>query len=281
MRLSSYRRLVLGLQSARMDVAVLRAAASLAKSLGLEMHAILVENQSLLRAANLPMTRELVLPTYDWRPANPDRLLGELNDEAQIVRSRIAHEMREFGIECGFEVRRGDPAIAVTEHCSVRDIIAVIDSVDAIERLSDMAKRMRHAALTSKSSVLLLPPLAAVRSEGPVVAVASDFRDQTLVVASHIAEVSGRALVVLMAKTTGGGVAPPDRATVQFLAEPSVSCVLRTLDGRRDCFLVMNRSVIDLTPPSTFDHIATDIGMPVLMTEASPTISRPTKGKVT
>ena len=271
MQPSSYRRLVLGLQSARMDFAVLRAATSLAKWLELEMHAVLVENQSLLRAANLPMTRELVLPTYDWRPANPERLMGELNDEAQTVRSRIAHEISKFGIECGFEVRRDDPATAVTEHCSVRDIIAIIDSVDAIERLSGMAKRMRHAALASKASVLLLPPLAAVRPEGPVVAVVSDLRDQALAVASRIAEASGRALVALMAKANGSKVTPPGRATVRSLTEPSVSSVLRTLDDRRDCFLVINRSAIDLTPPSTFDHLAIDLGMTVLMTAGKAT----------
>jgi hypothetical protein len=275
MRPPSYRRLVLGLQSGRIDTSAFRAAAFLASSLKLKMHAILVENQSLLRAARLPMARELVLPTYDWRPADPKRLTEELRNEAEHVHLRIDQEIRKFGIECGFEVRRGDPAGAVTAQCTVQDIITVIASVDPLEHLSGTARRMRQAALASEASVLLLPPYV-TQPEGPVVAVALNLEDEALTVASQIADTSGRALLVVMAASRDALAAPtasgervvlPPGATLLPLAERGVSAIVRALGGRRGSVLVASRA-IDLPGPA-LDLLSTELGMPVLMTEPS------------
>jgi len=273
MRSSAYRRLVLGLQSGRMDRSAFRVAAFMARSLKLKMLAVLVEDQSLVRAANLPIARELVLPTYDWRPTDPARLARELSDEAEQVRLHITQEIRDLGVECDFEVRRGDPAAAIIEQCNVHDVIAVIDSVDAIERLGGTAKRMRQAALASEASVLLLPPPHAPQPEGPVMVVALDFHDEVVATASQIADVSERELLVLMAgpgtaenEPSGAQVRLSRGAVTMPLIERSASGVVRTLGHRRGHCLVMNRSVIDLTA-SALDHLSNELGMPVLMTE--------------
>jgi nucleotide-binding universal stress UspA family protein len=257
-----------------MDKSAFRAAAALARSLKLKMHAVLVENQSLLRAASLPSARELVLPTYQWRPADPERLTRELRSEAEHVRLRIIEETRDFGIECGFEVRRGDPAAAVREQCDVQDIIAVIDSVDPIERLSGATGRMKQGALASEASVLHLPGHDA-QPDGPIVAVVSDLRDEALAVATKIADVSGRALVVLMTKPQGHGTPLPSGATLLPLAEPSMGGILRTIGSLSSCFLVVSRSAIDLSV-SGLDQLSTELGMPVLMTE--PAVPRRRQG---
>jgi hypothetical protein len=257
-----------------MDTSAFRAAATLAHLLKLKMHAVLVENQALLRAASLPIAREIVLPTYDRRPASAERLTRELRSEAEHVRLRIIEEMRAFGIECGFEVRRGDPAVAVTEQCDIQDIIAVIDSVDAIERLSDAARRMKQAALASEAAVLHLPAHATEHG-GPVVAVVSDLHDEALAVATQIANVSERALVVLMAKPRDGDADLPSGATLLPLGEPSVAGVLRAVGSRHGHVLVVNRSAVDLSV-SGLDRLSTELGMPVLITE--PARSEPGKG---
>lgn len=265
MRSHSYRRLVLGLQSSRMDKSAVRAAAALARSLKLKMHAVLVENQSLLRAASLPNAHELVLPTYDWRPTDPERLMTELRGEAEHVRQRIIEESRGFGVECSFEVKRGDPAAAVTEQCDVQDIIAVIDSVDAFERLSGATRHMKQAAYASEASVLHLPAQE-IHHEGPAVAVVSNLHDEAFAVATRIANASRRELVVLMTKPHERDGTLPRGVTLLPLAEPSIVGVLRAVGNRHGCFMAVNRSAIDLTV-SGLDRLSTELGMPVLMTE--------------
>jgi hypothetical protein len=259
-----YRRLLLNLQPGGLDRAAFRAAADLARLLNVEMLGIFVEDQSIVGAASLPFTRELRLPTHDWHPVSSERLTLELQAAAEQARLQLVQESAAVGIECRFEVRRGDPATTVVKLCSLHDIIAVTEPSDAIERLTGAADRLRQAALLSAATVLLLPPRPE-GSGGPVIAIVADAADPGLAVAARIALSSEGRLVVLAAADASRMMAAVRRVVGETGLSPERVEVL-SFGGR--C-LVMSRNLAGL-PASAPERLSAELGVPVLAIEPPP-----------
>ena len=275
----AYRRLLLSLQPGVIDRAAFRAAADLARLLNVEMLGVFVEDQSIVGAASLPFARELRLPTHDWHPVSSERLALELRAAAEQARLQLAQESAAVGIDCRFEVRRGDPATTVVELCSLHDIIAVTEPSDVIERLTGAADRLRQAALLSAATVLLLPSRPD-RAGGPVIAIVADAADPGLAVAARIAASSEGGLVVLAAADAPQMMAsmrrvasetglPPERVKVLPLGGRTVAAAIHALGGRRARCLVMSRNLVGF-PSSAPERLSAELVVPVLVIEPSP-----------
>jgi hypothetical protein len=274
-----YRRLLFNLQPGGIDRAAFRAAADLARLLNVEMLAIFVEDQSVVGAANLPFARELRLPTHDWHPVSSERLALELQVAAEQARLQLVQESAAVGIDCRFEVRRGDPATTVVRLCSLHDIIAVTEPSDAIDRLTGTADRLRQAALLSEATVLLLPPHSD-RFSGPVIAIIADATDPGLVVAARIAISSQGGLLVLaaaddsqaiesMRRVAGETGLSPERLEMLPFGGRTVDSAIQALSGRRARCLVMSRNLAGL-PSSAPERLSAELAVPVLVIEPSP-----------
>jgi hypothetical protein len=164
-----FRRLVLELGHGA-DPATMRQAAAFARLLDAELHALFVEDETLLHASALPFVREISPLSFQWRPMAPDRLESELRSAAERARRSMMETARTTGVRQSFEIRRGDLALHITEICVESDIVVVT----AMGHETTLGfHRLRETACRSVASVLFLPPVAP-RRRGVVVAVAAD-----------------------------------------------------------------------------------------------------------
>ena len=68
----------------------MRQAAALASLMDAELHALFVEDDTLLHASQLPFTREISSVSGQWRPLAPDRLEAELRAAADQALAGIS-----------------------------------------------------------------------------------------------------------------------------------------------------------------------------------------------
>jgi len=196
--MSGFRRLVLELGHGAADQATMREAAGFARLLDAELHALFVEDETLLQASALPFAREINPLSLRWRKLEPDRLEAELKATADQARGRLIAVANAVGVRRGFEIRRGDLALRVTEFCIASDIVVV--APPRRTETTHGSRRLRETADRSVASVLYLPPVM-VRRHGPVVAVAARDDDPSLAVARVIAARGEESLVVVEGST--------------------------------------------------------------------------------
>src|SRR3954464_12680134 len=101
-----FRRLVLELGHGALNPEAMRAAAAFAHLLHAELHALFIEDETLLHASGLPFAREISPVSYQWRPLEPGRLEAELRAAADLARAQLDAAARAMGVRRSFEVRR-------------------------------------------------------------------------------------------------------------------------------------------------------------------------------
>lgn len=196
------RRLVLELAHGPIDPGAMRLAAEFARDFGLDLFGVYTEDESLLRVAELPFTREIRLLTHDWHKLDPGAVVDELRSQAETVRRHLREMTDRLGVRGGFEVRRGDPVLCVAGVCSPADAI-VVSASTTIQR--PVADRLRQAAEQSPAAVLVMPNRL-TRNRGPVVVVTDALDDPGVALARGFAERQHVRLLILMPEPDG--VAP-------------------------------------------------------------------------
>jgi nucleotide-binding universal stress UspA family protein len=202
---TTFRRLVLELGHGAADPATIEQAAALAQWMGVEIYALFVEDEGLLRVSGLSFAREISPLSLRWRPLEQDRLEAELRAAAEQARRHLDAAALATGVKRSFEVRRGDLSSQVTEICVASDIVVV---ASPRRETTYGSQRWRETAHRSAASVLLLPPeggSSAARTRGPVVAVVSGAGDPGLAVAQRIAARVGGGEVVRVASGRSAG----------------------------------------------------------------------------
>ena len=107
------------------DPETMREAAAFAQLFGAELHALFVEDETLLLASALPFAREISPLSYRWRPLETGRLEAELRAAADRARRQLMEIAGAIGVPRSFEVRRGELALHVTDSCVATDIVVV------------------------------------------------------------------------------------------------------------------------------------------------------------
>src|ERR1700687_4306504 len=103
-----FHRLILQLGHGAADPATMRQAAAFAQLLDAELHALFVEDETLLHASGLPFAREISPLSLRWRKTTPGQMEAEMRAEAGQARLRLLEAARAIGVPHQFEVRRGD-----------------------------------------------------------------------------------------------------------------------------------------------------------------------------
>ena len=119
-----FRRLIIELGHGDASAEALRVAADLARLLGLDLHAVLIEDQALFDLTDLPFAREIRLPTHDWHPFNAARLADEFGHLASQARRQLAGIGALHGGVHALEVLRGDPATCILGLCRTAQLSA-------------------------------------------------------------------------------------------------------------------------------------------------------------
>ena len=230
----TYQRLVVELSHG--GGAALRDAAEFARLLGVDLHGLFIEDESLFGLAGLPFAREFRLAGDGWAPLDTDRIESDLRHAAEAMRSRMTAIVRDMGVSNAFEVMRGDPAIVVAERTTGSDIIVIAEPA---ARIGPAFDRLLQAATAAAGAVLLMPARRR-RTRGPVVAIVRGSSDPALATAKAIAQAAHEKLHIL---------------TDQGLPE--------TLSGEHERLVVMTR---DHNAAAAMELAATR-GVPVLLVE--------------
>ncbi|MGE0418370.1 MAG: hypothetical protein AB7O80_16325 [Acetobacteraceae bacterium] len=240
-----YQRVILELGQGDADPDTIRFVAEFARELGLDLHGLFVEDESLLNLAALPFAREIRLPTHQWQPIDADRMADELRHAADAARLRLQQVVAALGVRSRFEVVRGDPHLCVAGLCFPTDIVVVTETMTA--------PAMRSAAESSPASVLLLPKRATYR-HGPVVAVTAQLDDPGLDLAEHIAHAQHAPLVILHPAAAAGERRGAD---LFGMADLSATSVLRTLAPLRERLVIVTRGAARELPMADVSQIVT------------------------
>ncbi len=271
----TYRRLIVELGHAGADPRTLQAAAEFARLLGLAMHGVFVEDESLHALAALPFAREIRLPTHEWTPLAADRLSDELHQAAEQARRAMQAVVVRLDVPNVFQVVRGDLVTCIGGLCSTTDILVVTQpaaaaSATAVLRLQEAAQRM-------PASVLLLPANLQPRT-GPVAAVLQGPADPALQAAARVAVAGHSDLLILLPagpdhpneaatdRAAALGV-PRQRITARIIANPEADTVLEALGEPRERLVVAGRSAAGAGSVAGATRIAASHHVPVLVAE--------------
>ena len=85
--MNRFRRLILELGHGTADPETIAEAAAFAQLMDAELHALFVEDETLLHASALPFAREISPLSYQWRKLEPGRLEAELKAAADRARA--------------------------------------------------------------------------------------------------------------------------------------------------------------------------------------------------
>lgn len=264
-----YRRLVLELGVGPADPALIRAAAEFARGLGLDLHGLFIEDESLLTLAAYPVARELRLGSRQWAPLDATRLAEDLHLAAETARRQMLQTLASLGVHGGFEVVRGDPYGCVCGTCGETDIIVVTANHRHHAHPDHGRATLRRAAAESAASVLILPDVTSPRS-GPVVVAAETPDDPGLPVAARIAAADRAPLLVLLPEGTGTIDAAalklsPDRVQVHQVGGLHPDDLLRVLSHLRERMVVVTRAVSGALGADGAARIASLRHVPVLV----------------
>jgi hypothetical protein len=255
--MTRFRRLVLELGQGAADAETIRETAAFAQLLDAELHALFVEDETLLHASALPFAREISPLSFQWRKLEPDRLEAEMQAAVGQARRHIEAAALATGIRRSFEVRRGDLAVHVTDICVASDIVVVSSPRRMRTGTALGFRRLRDTAYQSVASVLFLPPNIG-RKRGAIVAVAASAADANLDLARRIAIQAREPLLVLARSVIAG---EPNLRILPGIAAQDVAAALADTQER---LIVLSRVGNDEDLGSA---LALARGVPVLVTE--------------
>ncbi|MBW8269286.1 hypothetical protein [Caldovatus aquaticus] len=259
----AFRRVLLDLAETGDGEGGVRAAAELARLLGVDLLGVFVADEAVLGLADLPLARELRLPGYEWSRIDAARIAAEFEGAARRARRLLEEQCARLGVSAAFEFLRGDPAAALGALARAGDIVALPGARAPAGRASgEPLPRALEAALRSAASVMLLPQRIA-RHAGPVAAVAATPSDPGLRAAAGIAAAARERLLVLrppgaagfeeaVAAATRAARLPEGRVLARGLRELSADAILEALEGARERLLVLGRGAAGaarLLPP--------------------------------
>ena len=119
------RRVVATLDLAAAPGQVLEAAARLANALNAELVGLFVEDQRLLRVAELPFAQELGLATASARPFGVGDLERALRRQAERMRHVLGELAQPLGLSWRLEVVRGDSVQTALAYAGADDLLVI------------------------------------------------------------------------------------------------------------------------------------------------------------
>ena len=108
-----------------LDAAALAAAAQLARSAGVELAALFVEDINLLRLASLPFAREMGAASAALRQIDAAGIERALTVQAAQLKSALAEAAQRLDLQWTFEVARGQGLRVLLERSRASDIVVL------------------------------------------------------------------------------------------------------------------------------------------------------------
>ncbi len=148
--------------------AAVDAVIDLARALGAELQAVLLEDMATLALAELPSPRAFDQRVSLWRDVPRAELLRELELASAALRRRLEAAGRA-GLHAQVTEIRGGPAAVLGQVARAGDLLVVTEPSDPMARWVQPFTGLLEAALAAPAALLYLPHQGA-RGSGPIAA---------------------------------------------------------------------------------------------------------------
>jgi len=146
--------------------AAVDAVIDLARALGAELQALLLEDLAALAMAGMPSPRTFDPRVSLWRDLQPTEMQRELDLAAALLRRRLEAAQRA-GLHAQLTVARGGPGSVLGQYAQTGDLLVVTEPADPMARWVQPFTALLEAALAAPAAVLYLPHRGA-RGSGPI-----------------------------------------------------------------------------------------------------------------
>ena len=229
--------------------AAVDAVIDLARALGAELQALLLEDLATLAMAGLPSPRTFDPRVALWREMQPTEVQHEFDLAAAVLRRRLETAQRA-GLHTQLTVTRGGPGSVLGQYAQADDLLVVTEPADPMARWVQPFSGLLEAALAAPSAVLHLPHRGA-RGRGPIAYFGAG-------AAGELARRLAQALGALGVDAEAGQHAAHTRSLHALLAQ---------LAERRVRVVVCDRAALGAHPQRTLQE-AGDRRLAVLLTPA-------------
>jgi hypothetical protein len=244
-----YGRVVAGF-SAGVAPAAVDAVVELARTLGAELQAVLLEDLAALALAELPSSRAFDPRDAVWRELQRGELQHQLDLAAAMLRRRL-ERAQAAGMRTRVSVERGGPGPVLEHYAQADDLLVITEPAEPMARWVQPFAALLDAALATPAALLYLPHRGE-RGSGPVAAIAS-------AVASGLGRRLAQALGAAFVEIEGATGAADDR---------SLRALLPELRARRARVVVCEREALAPDPRRAL-HEAGDQRLTVLLAPAA------------
>lgn len=191
------RRILVALDASPHSLAALRAATRLAELFGAELQGVYVEDINLLRASELPFSREITIHSGAQRRLNLRQIEKQLRDQAELARRALTDSAERARVRWSFRTSRGTVVSELLTAAAGMDLVIMGKSGwSPIERrrlgstARDLLARTPRSALVLEKGSTLRHPLAVVCDGSPL-------GHKAVHVAADLARREGRHLILL------------------------------------------------------------------------------------
>jgi len=240
-----YARLVASF-SAGVAPAAVDAVIDLARALGAELQAVLIEDMATLALAELPSPRAFDQRVSLWRDVPRAELLRELELASAALRRRLEAASRA-GLHAQVTEVRGGPTAVLGQVAQAGDLLVVTEPSDPMARWVQPFTGLLDAALAAPAALLYLPHQGA-RGSGPIAALGSGAERE-------LARSLAQALRTPRIDATAGEPSPRAHLLRDLLPE---------LQARRVRVVVCDRAALGADPRRTLQE-AGDCRLAVLL----------------
>ena len=198
------RRVLVALDSSAASDATLEVAAGLAAATASELAGLFVEDQDLLRLAELPFAREIQLTRPPpgksiSRALEPSLVLQDLRAQAAVARDAMARQAALHRVAWTFQVAQGRSEEALLLAAGAGDIIAVARGFGPLARFGRISREVRVIAAKAPGPLLLAgQPLGGRPGTVLLPYDASPAAAHMLAVAADLAQVRGEPLEIML-----------------------------------------------------------------------------------
>lgn len=230
-----YTRLIAGFD-AGVSPAAVDAVIDLARALGAELQALLLEDMTTLALAELPSPRTFDPRISLWRDVRPSEVQRELDLAAAVLRRRLEAAQRA-GLHAKLTVARGGPGSVLGQYTLQSDLLVVTEPADPMARWVQPFSGLLEASLASPAAVLYLPHRRA-RASGPIASFGSADAAQ---------------LAQGLAKALGAGCFDAEAGQPDVRTR-SLRALLAQLQERRVRLVVCERAALGAHPQRTLQE---------------------------
>lgn len=196
------KRILVALDASEANRTALQAAATLASQLQAELQALFVEDINLLRLAELPFAREVLIGSREGRRITPANMERQIQQQTSRLRSFVEALARQQQFKVDFKVLRGHISNELCLATQQMDLLILGKNTQLLQQSLKLGKVAQDVLATVNCNVLLLQHGAMIERPVAVLFDGSEASQRALQLAIQLAHSDHDQLKVIYPATT-------------------------------------------------------------------------------